>query len=165
MPALRQAILRNARGNSRILSQIDLEVLAGNLRTSDRAGDQHNLPVHRGRKMFRAEIHHFANGPILKLEGRLVGDWAEQALSLVERGSVPKGLIVDLTDVTYVDSVGEQVLDRLSSAGAVFVAKSIYAAGVCETLNLHLREQVPSCPGEANRTHNYTATAGQKQVS
>jgi hypothetical protein len=33
--------------------------------------------------MFRAEILWLANGPILKMEGRLVGDWAEQARCLV----------------------------------------------------------------------------------
>jgi len=39
------------------------------------------------------------------MEGRLIGEWAEQAKSLITKDSVPKGLIVDLTDVTYVDSV------------------------------------------------------------
>jgi hypothetical protein len=115
--------------------------------------------------MFRAEIHHFANGPVLKMEGRLVGDWAKQALSLVARCSVPKGLIVDLTDVTYVDSVGEQVLNWFSSVGAVFVARNVYAAGVCETLNLQLRRQASSYPGEPNRRGDYTVSAGHKQVS
>jgi anti-anti-sigma regulatory factor len=124
-----------------------------------------NLPVHGGRRMFRAEIHHFANGPVLKMEGRLVGDWAEQALSLVARGSVPKGLIVDLTEVTYVDSVGEQVLNWLNGVGAVFVARNVYAAGVCETLNLQLRERVSSYPGEPNGRGDYTVSAGRKQVS
>jgi hypothetical protein len=141
MPALRQDIVRKTRGRSCIISKIALEGLAGNVRTCDQAGDHESLPVHRGRKMFRAEIHHFANGPVVKMEGRLVGDWAEQALSLVARGPVPKGLIIDLTEVTYVDSIGEQVLNWFSSIGAVFVAQNIYAAAVCERLNLHLQGQ------------------------
>ena len=45
--------------------------------------------------MFRAEILWLANGPTLKMEGRLVGEWAEQARSLVTTDVVPKGLIVD----------------------------------------------------------------------
>jgi hypothetical protein len=113
--------------------------------------------------MFRAEIHYFANGPVLKFEGRLVGDWAEQALSLVTRGSVPKGLIVDLTEVTYVDSVGEQVLNWLNSAGALFVARNVYATGICETLNLQLRGQAASCRGEPNERGYDTVFGGQKQ--
>ena len=40
--------------------------------------------------MFRAEIHELEDGPTLKMEGRLVGQWAEQAKSLVTMNSVPK---------------------------------------------------------------------------
>lgn len=86
--------------------------------------------------MFRAEIHQGAEGPTLKMEGRLVGEWAEQARSLVTRESVPPGLIVDLTEVTYVDSVGEHVLLWLQSVGARFLAKAIYAAELCVRLGL-----------------------------
>jgi hypothetical protein len=46
--------------------------------------------------MFPAELQWLANGPTLKMEGRLVGDWAEQARCLVTKDLVPKGLIVDL---------------------------------------------------------------------
>jgi hypothetical protein len=88
--------------------------------------------------MFRAEIRQLTTGPTLTMEGRLIGDWAEQAKSLVTKDLVPKGLIVDLTDVTYVDSVGEQVLNWFRSVGAAFMAKGVYAAGVCERLHLPL---------------------------
>ena len=70
--------------------------------------------------MFRAEIQWLASGPTLKLEGKLVADWAEQARSLVTKDVLPKGLIVDLTEVSYVDSVGKQLLKSLASVGAVF---------------------------------------------
>jgi hypothetical protein len=45
--------------------------------------------------MFRAEILWLANGPTLKMEGKLVGEWAEQARCLVTADVVPKGLVVD----------------------------------------------------------------------
>jgi len=86
--------------------------------------------------MFRAEIQWLASGPTLKLEGRLVADWAEQARCLVTKDVLPKGLIVDLTEVSYVDSVGEQLLKWLASVGTVFVAGSIYAFAVCDRLRL-----------------------------
>ena len=86
--------------------------------------------------MFRAEIRWLANGPTLKMEGRLVGEWAEQAICLVTRDVVPRGLIVDLTEVSYVDSAGERLLSWLNSAGAVFVASRAYAIEVCEQLRL-----------------------------
>jgi hypothetical protein len=100
--------------------------------------------------MLRAEIHQLTGGPTLRLEGRLVGDWAEQARSLVTKASVPAGLVVDLTDVTYVDSVGEQVLTWFKSIGAVFIAKGVYVAGVCERLGLPQGETAGSA-GERHR--------------
>jgi anti-anti-sigma regulatory factor len=86
--------------------------------------------------MFRAEIRWLENGPTLKMEGKLAGDWAEQARNLVTKDLVPKGLVVDLTEVSYVDSAGEQLLKWLASVGTVFVARSIYANAICERLHL-----------------------------
>ena len=83
--------------------------------------------------MFRAEIQWLASGPTLKLEGKLVADWAEQARCLVTKDVLPKGLIVDLTEVSYVDSVGEQLLKWLASVGAVFIADSVYACRMRST--------------------------------
>jgi len=86
--------------------------------------------------MFRAEIQWLASGPTLKLEGKLVADWAEQARCLVTKDVLPRDLIVDLTEVSYVDSVGEQLLKWLASVGAVFIAGNVYAFAVCERLRL-----------------------------
>ena len=86
--------------------------------------------------MFCAEIQWLASGPTLKLEGSLVADWAEQARSMVTSDILPKGLIVDLTDVTYIDSVGEELLIWLASVGARFVAGNVYAIGMCDKLDL-----------------------------
>jgi len=95
-----------------------------------------------GEWMFRAQLYQLASGPTLKMEGSLVGEWAQEAKSLVTNGPVPKGLIVDLTDVSYVDSVGEHVLAWLASVGACFMAKAVYAASVCERLQLPLHGQL-----------------------
>jgi hypothetical protein len=86
--------------------------------------------------MFRAQIIQLASGPTLKMEGNLVGAWAEEAKSLVTSGPVPKGLIVNLADVSYVDSVGEQVLVWLASVGSSFISNGLYATSVCERLQL-----------------------------
>ena len=93
--------------------------------------------------MFRAQIIQLANGPTLKMEGNLVGQWAEEAKSLVTNGPVPKGLIVDLTDVSYVDSVGEKVLSWFASVGASFMAKAVYSASLCEQLQLPVHRKAP----------------------
>ena len=91
--------------------------------------------------MFRAELDRLADGSLLKMEGRLVGEWADEARSLVLRAPAPKRLIVDLTDVSYVDAVGEQVLTWLSSLGAKFVAHAVYAAAICKRLSLPLHNK------------------------
>jgi hypothetical protein len=94
--------------------------------------------------MFRAEILWLANGPTLKMEGRLVGEWAEQARCLVTADVVPKGLIVDLNEVSYVDSSGERFLSWLGSVRAVFAASGVYATAVCERLALSPMQRIPA---------------------
>jgi hypothetical protein len=112
--------------------------------------------------MFRAEIHRVANGPTLKMEGRLTGAWAEQARSLVTNDVVPTGLIVDLTDVSYVDQVGEELLNWLGSIGARFVATNVYATGVCERLHLPVLQKLSPEHKQPSAGRNHkTASAMQ----
>ena len=91
--------------------------------------------------MFRAELKQLVDGSILKMEGRLVGEWAGEAKSLLSRVPVPKKLLVDLTDVSYVDVEGEKVLTWSRSIGARFVARAFYAAAVCKRLNLPVHNE------------------------
>jgi len=100
------------------------------------------------------------------MDGELVGDWAEQARDLLTADLVQKGLIVDLTDVTYVDSAGERLLSWLGRVGAVFAARGVYTIGVCEGLGLSV---VPSIParrhgslGEKYSTHPMQAEADRR---
>jgi anti-anti-sigma regulatory factor len=88
--------------------------------------------------MFRAEIRWLANRPVLKMEGRLVAAWAEQARLLVTKEVVPKLLVVDLTELSYIDCAGEQLLKWLASLGAEFQAGNVYTLSVCESLHLPL---------------------------
>ena len=91
--------------------------------------------------MFRAEIKQLASGSMLKMEGRLVGDWANEAKALLSHGPIPKGLIVDLNEITYVDTVGEHVLTWLKSVGAKFTANGVYGSAVCKRLSLPLHNK------------------------
>lgn len=74
------------------------------------------------------------------MKGSLVRDWAMQARSLVPGNVIPKGLIVDLTDVSYIDTAGEDLLKWLSSIGAEFAGNSVYAVKICERLHLPVLE-------------------------
>jgi hypothetical protein len=115
--------------------------------------------------MFRAEILWLANGPTLKMEGRLAGEWAEEARRLVTTGLVPKGLIVDLTEVSYIDSKGEGLLSWLGSVGAVFLASGLYTIAVCERLGLSPMQRISarrhgSKEEKSSITHSYAVEAG-----
>ena len=86
--------------------------------------------------MFRVEMHHATNAVIMKVQGRLIGEYAAYAQSLVTHCNTEMKLVVDLTEVTAVDSVGEEVLSFFGRLGAEFVADNVYASYVCERLNL-----------------------------
>jgi ABC-type transporter Mla MlaB component len=92
--------------------------------------------------MLAAEIRWLASGPTLKMKGTLGRDWAAQARSLVRKDVIPAGLLVDLTEVSYIDTAGEDLLKWLASMGAEFTADSIYAVHVCERLHLPFLENM-----------------------
>lgn len=115
--------------------------------------------------MFRAEILWLAAGPTLKMEGRLAGEWAEEARRLVTTGVVPKGLIVDLTEVSYIDSAGERLLSWLGSVGAVFLASGVYTIALCEQLGLSPMQRISarrhgSKEEKSSITHSHAVEAG-----
>jgi len=86
--------------------------------------------------MLRFEIRNSGEKWHIMLEGRLTGDDAEHVQMQITRCPVSAKLIVDLTEVAFIDNVGEQVLSFLGRLGAVFVACNSYTLDVCERLNL-----------------------------
>jgi hypothetical protein len=102
--------------------------------------------------MLRVDIHDSANAVSLKLEGRFTGKDAENTRTLMTRCHDGMTLIVDLTEVTFIDSVGEEVLSFLGRFGAEFVAQTSYTLDICE--RLHLR---PAGDRELNAKKSTTA--------
>lgn len=88
--------------------------------------------------MLRVEIYDSANGLSLKLEGRFTGDDAENTRTLITRCRDGMRLVLDLTDVTFIDSVGEEVLSFFGQFGAEFAASTSYTLDLCERLHLRL---------------------------
>ena len=78
--------------------------------------------------MLRVEICDSAETLILRLEGRFTGDDAEYTRTLAARFAARRKLLVDLTEVVFIDAVGEEVLSFLGQLGAEFVAPNSYAA-------------------------------------
>jgi hypothetical protein len=92
--------------------------------------------------MFRVETHHGVDAVVMKLEGQLRGDYAEYARTLVSSCDTRVRLILDLTDVTFVDPAGEDVLTLFGRFGAEFIADNAYSRDLCERLNLRLMRAV-----------------------
>ncbi len=88
--------------------------------------------------MLRVEIDDSADSLSLKLEGRFTSDDAENTRTLITRCREGARLVVDLTDVTFIDSVGEEVLSFFGRFGAEFAASTSYTLDVCERLHLRL---------------------------
>jgi hypothetical protein len=86
--------------------------------------------------MLRFEIRNSGETWHIMLEGRLTGDDAEHVRTQITRCPVSVKLIVDLTEVVFIDNVGEQVLSFLGRLGAVFVAPNSYTLDMCERLTL-----------------------------
>ena len=83
-------------------------------------------------------MHHRANALVMKIEGQLSGNYAEHSRTLMTRCNTELPLVVDLTDVTFVDSEGEGVLSFFGRLGAEFIADNAYSRDLCERLNLAL---------------------------
>ena len=95
----------------------------------------------------------FGGTLILRLEGRFTGHDAEHTRTLAGRFGARGKLLVDLTEVVFIDVVGEEVLSFLGQLGAEFVAPNSYALDVCalEFACGSKRQLVSECVGGASR--------------
>jgi hypothetical protein len=87
--------------------------------------------------MLRVETKLSVDTLTFKLEGRLTGEGAEHVRTLVTRSGEMR-LVIDLTEVMYIDAVGEQVLSLLHRLGARFIAETAYSLDICDRLHLPL---------------------------
>jgi hypothetical protein len=88
--------------------------------------------------MLRVEICDSAETLILRLVGRFTGDDAEHTRTLAARFATRRKILVDLTEVVFIDGAGEEVLSFLGQFGAQFVAPNSYVLDACERLNLRV---------------------------
>jgi hypothetical protein len=111
--------------------------------------------------MLRVEIQDSANALSLKLEGRFTGDDAENTRALMARCQDGITLVVDLTEVTFIDSVGEEVLWFFGRFGAEFVAQTSYTLDICERLHLRL---APGQASDANASGASRTNTGRRRA-
>jgi len=88
--------------------------------------------------MLRVQTQKLDGALTCRLEGRFTGKGAEEVRTLVTRCDSKLELVVDLTDVMFIDAIGEEVLLFVKRLGAQFVAETSYSRDVCERLQLPL---------------------------
>ena len=102
--------------------------------------------------MLRVQTQELDGDLICRLEGRFTGKGAEEVRTLVTRCDSKLELVVDLTDVMFIDAIGEEVLLFVKKFGAQFVAETSYSRDVCERLQLPLignRKSYIPVPGDS----------------
>jgi hypothetical protein len=111
--------------------------------------------------MLRVETQQLDGALICRLEGRFTREGAEEVRRLVTRCNSRLELVVDLTDVMFIDAIGEEVLLFVKKLGAQFVAETAYSRDICERLSLPLvRNQksnthlLGNSDGEGHRSAN-----------
>ena len=116
--------------------------------------------------MLRVEVRDSANSLSLKVQGRFTGSDAENARALIARCRDGMRLVIDLTDVTFIDSAGEEVLSFFGRFGAEFVASTSYSLDVCERLHLRLARDGASDrnTSRASRTNGRRGRALARQL-
>ena len=88
--------------------------------------------------MLRVETQELDGVLICRLEGRFKGEGAEQVRSFITRFNAKLKLLVDLTEVLFIDAVGEETLSFVKKLGAQFIAETSYSRDICERLQLPL---------------------------
>ena len=88
--------------------------------------------------MLRIETEELDGALICRLEGRFTGQGAEQVRALVTRCDSKPQLVVDLTEILFIDAIGEEVLSFVKKLDAQFIAETSYSRDICERLNLPL---------------------------
>jgi len=86
--------------------------------------------------MLRVQTQELDDALICRLEGRFTREGAEEVRRIVTRCDSKLELVVDLTDMMFIDTIGEDVLLFVKRLGAQFVAETSYSRDVCERLQL-----------------------------
>jgi hypothetical protein len=86
--------------------------------------------------MLRVEMQDSSNALVIRLEGRLAGEWAEGVRTVVTHCDHGRRLVVDLREITFIDAAGEEVLSFLGRLAAEFIADTSYTLDICERLHL-----------------------------
>jgi len=86
--------------------------------------------------MLRVEMHDGDGALIIRFYGRLSGEYADDIRKRLTSCNPETRLVVDLTEITFVDAAGEEVLSLFGQHSGEFIADNVYAKSLCERLHL-----------------------------
>jgi len=72
--------------------------------------------------MLRVEFEDVGDTVTMRLQGRFVGPFAKDTRDLVTHCKIPPRFVVNLSEVTFVDAAGEEILSWLARIGGRFIA-------------------------------------------
>src|SRR3954447_11155544 len=98
--------------------------------------------------MLRVTHSHTSAGGRWHLCGRLAGSWVDELRSCW-RNTPHARSVLDLTDVTFIDEAGEQLLSEMHSAGVEFVAAGVENKDLLEGLKHNGRRPVRRLLGDS----------------
>jgi hypothetical protein len=87
--------------------------------------------------MLRITVHNDNGATCLKIEGRLMGAWVRELESCWRQamtGQPPPRILVELTDVSFVDGEGGELLKLMAAAGAELIAKDVLMKALVEEI-------------------------------
>src|SRR5262247_3367402 len=87
--------------------------------------------------MLRITVHNDTGATRLKIEGRLMGAWARELESCWRQATAqqpPPRVLVELTDVSFVDEEGGKLLRLMAAAGVELIATDVLMRALVEEI-------------------------------
>ena len=101
--------------------------------------------------MLRVEFEDVGDTLTMRLQGRFVGPFAKDTRDLVTHTKIPPRLVVNLSEVTFVDATGEEMLSWLARIGGRFIADTATPSTSANACICRWRRNVPvPSPGRCN---------------
>ena len=87
--------------------------------------------------MLRITVHNDIGATRLKIEGRLMGAWVRELESCWRQAAAkqpPPRILVELTDVSFVDGEGGELLKLMAASGAELIAFDALMKAIVEEI-------------------------------
>ena len=105
--------------------------------------------------MLKIAIHNEGQAPSFVVEGKLVGPWVkelEKCWESVLATEPPWAMVVNLTEVTFIDSEGRELLTRMRRQGARLVSAGCLMNAIVAEIEAEVKKEEQSMTRSIRRT-------------